>query len=179
MKGSTLLATGMVIGLLMAAVLVASWLAASVIRPGPALPTPIAGAADVTIRLSDEYLGREVNRRLAGIATATVTSAPGGQMSVDLRVTKQIASLDLSAGIKSLTRVALDGGRITVELIQLELGGLHLDPERLPDAVAAALQGASAALAEQLNAEVDRSNFVITGVQTYQTGVTLLLRATE
>ncbi len=179
MKGSTLLATGIVIGLLVAGVLVASWLAASVIRPGPALPTPIAGAAEVTIRLSDEYLSHEVSRRLAGIAAATVTSAPGGQMRVDLRVTKEIGSLDLSAGIKSLTRVSLDGGRVTVDLIQLEIGGLQLDPESLPTPLTEALAGASGALEEQLNAEVDRSNFMITGVQTYQTGITLLLRARE
>lgn len=179
MKGFTIFAAGMLMGLFVAAAIAAFWLSASVIGTGPASPTPIVGTADVTVRLSDEYLSRQLTRQLDGLAMSTVGSAPGGQVSVDLRVAAKAGPLDLSAGMKSLARVTVTGGHVAVEPVQLELGGLHLDPERLPAAVTGPLVGANAALEQQLNAEVDARNFVIHGVQTDETGITLMLKTRE
>ncbi len=179
MKGFAIFAVGVLIGLLVASAIAAAWISASVIGPGPSSLAPIVGAADVTVRLGDDYLSRQINRRLDGAATATVRSAPGGQVSIDLRVAARAGPFDLSAGMKSRARATTVGGRVTVELIEVEVGSLHLDPARLPAAVTGPIAGANAALAQHLNAEASGHELLISGVQTDQTGITLLLKARE
>lgn len=179
MKGFTIFVAGILVGLLVTGAIAALWLSVNVIDRAPESAAPGADVADATLGLTDDYLSRQINRRLEGIATATLSSAPGGLTNIDLRVAAKVGALDLSAGIQTLAQVTAEGGRITVRPVQLELGGLRLDPERLPAAVADAITSASSALEQQLNAEVDDRSFAVSGVQTDKTGITLLLRAIE
>jgi len=151
-------------------------------RPtAPKLPQPPGAGGDITVRVSENYLSRlattVAHEREAAIQEVTADVQPDNRVDLALAVTLTILGTDVGVNVGVVGSVRADEEGLRFSVLKIQLVGIGIAAELLPESLQAAIQNLEADVNRQVNEQLIGTGLVPLGVSTDDSGITVGLRA--
>jgi uncharacterized protein YpmS len=152
-------------------------------------PLPVAHlasqtvAGDVTVTVQEGYLSEMASEMAKekdpSVQGVVVDLRPANRLDLTVQTRVSVLGLQMTLGLKVVTSVQVENGRLKLATERLDLAGLGIPVERLPDSITAGLEAAVDEVSDEANRALAKSGFTLLSVTTDEQGITVVARATE
>jgi hypothetical protein len=173
---------GVLVGVIGSAVALVVAIALLAGRPVAKLPQPAsAPAGDITVSVQEGYLGQlitEMARKAEPMIQAVVVDVrPNARVDMILGLQMAVLGQKLDLQLRLINSVRVEDARLRFDVQQMELAGLDISLDMLPQSMRTSLQTTVADANNQADRMLTESGLVPLGVVTDDSSITISLRA--